>query len=174
MITLACSDSVDALLRRVVRLVEGLGLEVFSVIDHNGEAAEVGLTMPDTKLVIFGSPRGGTPLMLAHPLIALDLPLKVLLWENTDRCVFVTYNAPDYFATRYELSEHETVALRVVETVARTSRPVDHDRWSAGGSTTTRLRDSNRVPPPYVPHAPVRHRPKEFSWLRPPPMLTPL
>ena len=90
------------------------------MIDHSGEAAEVGLTMPDTKLVIFGSPRGGTPLMLAHPLIALDLPLKLLLWENTVRCVFVSYNAPGYLATRYELSEHEAVALRVVETVART------------------------------------------------------
>jgi uncharacterized protein (DUF302 family) len=118
-ITLACSGGVDQLLHRVVALVEGIGLEVFSVIDHSGEATEVGLTMPDTKLVIFGNPRGGTPLMLAHPLIALDLPLKVLLWEDRSGHVFVSHNAPDYFATRYALSENETEALRAVETVAR-------------------------------------------------------
>ena len=118
-VTLRCSGDVDQLFRAMVALVMGLGLEVFAVIDHSGEAAEVGLTMPDTKLVIFGNPRGGTPLMLAHPLLALDLPLKLLLWESNNGHVFVSYTAPSYLATTYKLSEQEADALRVVETVAQ-------------------------------------------------------
>ena len=119
-ITLESSFSVDKLLRRVVAHVQSLGLEIFTVIDHSGEADEVGLTMPDTKLVLFGNPRGGTPLMLAHPLVALDLPLKLLIWTSADDRVFLSYNAPTYLANRFELSKEETNVVGVVEAIART------------------------------------------------------
>ena len=139
-VTLACAVGVDQALRRAVAELEARGLEVFAVVDHSGEAAEVGLTMPDTKLMIFGSPRAGTPLMLEHPLLALDLPLKLLIWEADDARVFVSYNDPGYLANRYQLSEPETAALRGVEVIARGSRPI-HDRPDPSrGSTAGRCR----------------------------------
>jgi uncharacterized protein (DUF302 family) len=118
-VTLASSVDVDQLLRRVVVQIEKLGLELFAVIDHSGDAEDAGLAMPDTKLVIFGNPKVGTPLILAHPLIALDLPLKLLLWETSDEEVFVGYNAPSYLAERHGLSAPEADSIRVVEAIAR-------------------------------------------------------
>jgi len=117
-VTLTCAVSVDRVLRRAVRELEARGLEVFSVVDHSGEAADVGLTMPDTKLVIFGSPRAGTPLMLERPLLALDLPLKLLIWEADDAHVFLSYNDSSYLASRYQLSEQATAVLHGVEAIA--------------------------------------------------------
>jgi uncharacterized protein (DUF302 family) len=118
-VTLESPGGVDELLRRVVERVESLGLDIFTVIDHSGEADEVGLTMPDTKVVMFGNPRAGTPLMRAHPLIALDLPLKLLIWAGDDGRAFVSYNAPAYLSERFNLSSREAEALRVVENIAR-------------------------------------------------------
>lgn len=118
-VTLESRAGVDELLRRVVARVQSLGLDIFTVIDHSGEADEVGLTMPDTKVIMFGNPRGGTPLMLAHPLIALDLPLKLLIWAGDDGRAFVSYNAPGYLSERFDLSSREAEALRVVEDIAR-------------------------------------------------------
>ena len=97
-VTLPSPVDVDQLLRRVVVKIEKLGLELFAVIDHSGEAAEVGLSMPDTKLVLFGNPEAGTPIMVAQPLVALDLPLKLLLWESADHATFISYNAPSFLA----------------------------------------------------------------------------
>jgi uncharacterized protein (DUF302 family) len=118
-VTRACPVGVDQLLRRIVLQVEALGLQILAVIDHSGEAFDVGLNMPDTKLVLFGNPQAGTPLMRAHPLLALDLPLKLLIWESDDHDVFVTYNDPGYIADRYGLSPAETNALRVVEAITQ-------------------------------------------------------
>jgi uncharacterized protein (DUF302 family) len=119
-VTLKCSVGVDQLLRRVVVQLDNHGLELFAVVDHSGEAGEVDLAIPETKLVIFfGNPRAGTPLLRTHPLIALDLPLKLLVWETDDHDVFVSYNAPSYLADRYGLSEQETQPLRVVDTIAQ-------------------------------------------------------
>ncbi len=113
------SDPVVEVLARVVEQLEARGLEVFAVIDHSGEAAAVGLSMPETKLVIFGNPKGGTPIMVAHPLVALDLPLKLLIWETDDHRTFVSYNAPSYLGERYGLSDTEGKALGVVEAIAQ-------------------------------------------------------
>jgi len=77
------------------------GLQVFAVIDHAGEAAKVGLTMRPTKVLIFGSPKAGTPLMAAAPSLAIDLPLKVLVAEDVDGTVSVTYNDPEYLRERH-------------------------------------------------------------------------
>jgi uncharacterized protein (DUF302 family) len=94
--------SVSETLERLEEAVRRKGLGIFAVVDHSGEAKRVGLRMPDTKLLIFGSPKAGTPLMVASPLLALDLPLKVLVWEDGDR-VRVSYNATSYLAQRYDL-----------------------------------------------------------------------
>jgi len=77
------------------------GLQMFAVIDHAGEAAKVGLTMRPTKVLIFGSPKSGTPLMVAAPSLAIDLPLKALVAEDADGKVSVTYNDPEYFQERH-------------------------------------------------------------------------
>jgi len=77
------------------------GMRIFAVIDHSGEAEKVGLKMPPTKVLIFGSPKGGTPLMLAAPSLAIDLPLKALVAEDANGKVTVTYNDPEYLRERH-------------------------------------------------------------------------
>jgi uncharacterized protein (DUF302 family) len=99
----ASSGSVADNVARLVELVEGHGMKVFVVIDHSGEAAESGLDLRETKVVIFGSPVAGTPVMQAAPLSALDLPLKVLIWDDGGRTT-VSYLDPDALARRHHLS----------------------------------------------------------------------
>jgi uncharacterized protein (DUF302 family) len=89
---------------RLVDLVAAKGLTLFAVIDHSGEAAARGLDLRDTKVVIFGSPEAGTPVMAAAPLAALDLPLKVLVWADGSRSK-VSYTTPGALAARYGLDE---------------------------------------------------------------------
>ena len=103
-VTKASPRSVDDTLRRVLDLVEQKGLTLFAVIDHSGEAHKVGLEMPATKLVVCGSPQAGTPVMLAAPLAALDLPLKLLIWEDSAGAVSVSYDSPADVAARHHLS----------------------------------------------------------------------
>jgi uncharacterized protein (DUF302 family) len=93
------ADNVD----RLVELVEARGMKVFVVIDHSGEAAKSGLDLRATKVVIFGSPIAGTPVMQAAPLAALDLPLKILVWDD-DGQTTVSYLDPDALARRHHLS----------------------------------------------------------------------
>jgi len=93
--------SVDETVHRLESALSGKGLQIFTVIDHSGEAAKVGLKMPATKVVIFGSPKGGTPLMVAAPSLAIDLPLKALVAEDADGKVTVTYNDPQYLQQRH-------------------------------------------------------------------------
>lgn len=88
---------------RLQALVSGRGMKVFAVIDHSGEAKAAGLELKDTKVVIFGNPRAGTPVMAAAPLAALDLPMKVLVWED-DGLTKISYTAPSALAARYGLS----------------------------------------------------------------------
>jgi uncharacterized protein (DUF302 family) len=71
------------------------------MVDHSGEAEKVGMKMPPTKLLIFGNPKGGTPLMLAAPSTAIDLPLKILVWEDGQGKVWLSYNSPEYLQTRH-------------------------------------------------------------------------
>ena len=91
-------------LSRLLAVAAARGLKVFGVIDHSGEAKAVGLELRDTKVVIFGSPQAGTPVMLAAPTAALDLPLKVLVWDDEGQTK-VSYTAPGTLAARYGLSE---------------------------------------------------------------------
>ena len=84
MVTKASHRSVEETLDRLENTIRAKGLTIFAIIDHSGEAEKVGLKMQEAKLIIFGSPKAGTPLMIASPLLALDLPLKVLVWMDTD------------------------------------------------------------------------------------------
>jgi uncharacterized protein (DUF302 family) len=102
-ISKVASGSVDQNIDRLVELVETRGMKVFVVIDHSGEAAKIGLDLRATKVVIFGSPIAGTPVMQAVPLSALDLPLKVLVWDDDGRTT-VSYLDPDALARRHHLS----------------------------------------------------------------------
>ena len=97
--------SVSETLRRLRETVREKGLEEFAFIDHSGAAERVGLEMQEAKLLIFGSPRAGTPLMVASPLLALDLPLKILVWCNRDGDVVVSYNATSYLARRHDIPQ---------------------------------------------------------------------
>jgi uncharacterized protein (DUF302 family) len=101
-VTTVSPSSVSSTVDRLVTLIANRGLTLFAVIDHSGGARDVGLQMPDTKLLIFGSPEGGTRVMLAAPMAALDLPLKVLVSEADERCL-VTYVPSRVLAERYDL-----------------------------------------------------------------------
>jgi uncharacterized protein (DUF302 family) len=110
--------SVDDTLGKLQNILEAKGIAVFALIDHSGEAAKVGMKMRPTKLLIFGNPKGGTPLMLAAPSIAIDLPLKILIWQDDQERVWVSYNTPEYLAERHGLSPHLAQNIGFVETLA--------------------------------------------------------
>ncbi len=103
-VTKTASGSVDETVASLKALVESKGMTLFAIVDHSGEARRHGLELRDTKLVIFGSPTGGTPVMDAVPLSALDLPLKVLIWNDSGR-TRISYTDPPYLAARYHLSD---------------------------------------------------------------------
>jgi uncharacterized protein (DUF302 family) len=97
--------SVEETVRRLEAAFTAKGLQVFALVDHSVEAEKVGLKMRPTKVVIFGSPKAGTPLMVAAPSLAIDLPLKALVAEDTDGKVSVTYNNPEYLKERHGVPE---------------------------------------------------------------------
>jgi uncharacterized protein (DUF302 family) len=99
-------------------LLAGKGIRLFAVVDHSGEAAKAGFAMKPTQLLIFGSPQAGTPLMLAAPGIALDLPLKILVWEDAQGKVWLSWNAPEYLRARHSLPENLTPVLAAAEALA--------------------------------------------------------
>ena len=101
LVQVASRYSVDETMRRLEAAFAEKGLRVFAVIDHSGEAEKVGLKMRPTKVLIFGSPKGGTPLMVAAPSLAIDLPMKALVAEDAEGKVSVTYNDPEYLKERH-------------------------------------------------------------------------
>jgi uncharacterized protein (DUF302 family) len=107
-ITKSASGSVDELVARLTDMIENRDLVLFAVVDHSGEAKGCGLELRNTKVVIFGSPKAGTPVMVASPLSALDLPLKVLIWDDRGQTK-ISYTDPDTLATRHHLS-HQLAA----------------------------------------------------------------
>jgi uncharacterized protein (DUF302 family) len=92
-------------LNRLKSVLAERGVQVFAVVDHSGEAEKVGMKMRPTKLVIFGNPKAGTPVMLAAPTLAIDLPLKALVWEDKNGKVWVSYNSPEYLQQRHGVPE---------------------------------------------------------------------
>jgi uncharacterized protein (DUF302 family) len=101
----ASPHSVPETLNRLESVLQSHGLTVFARVNHSGEAQKVGLTMRPTQLLIFGSPKAGTPLMVARPGIGIDLPLKALAWEDADGKVWLSYNSPQYLKERHQLPE---------------------------------------------------------------------
>ena len=96
---------VDETVERVKNILQAKGITLFAMVDHSGEAEKVGMKMPPTKLLIFGNPKGGTPLMLAAPSTAIDLPLKILIWEDGQGKVWLSYNSPEYLQKRHGFPE---------------------------------------------------------------------
>jgi uncharacterized protein (DUF302 family) len=95
------SHSVDETVGKLRAILEAKGITLFALVDHSGEAEKAGFSMLPTKLLIFGSPKAGTPLMLAAPSIALDLPLKLLVWEDPEGKAWMSYNSAGYLADRH-------------------------------------------------------------------------
>ncbi len=116
--TLPCRHSVEEAVKRVTGLLEKKGIHLFALIDHSGEAAKAGLQMPNTKLMIFGDPKTGTPLMLRAPTLAIDLPLKLLIWEDPRESVWVSFNNPEYLGLRHDLPGELSAALGGVRSIA--------------------------------------------------------
>ena len=112
------SHSVDETVEKLKGILQAKGVMLFALVDHSGEAAKAGLKMPPTKLLIFGSPRAGTPLMLASPSVAIDLPLKILVSEDTSGKVWVSYNSPAYLGERHGLPQELLQNIAVVEALA--------------------------------------------------------
>ena len=112
------NHSVEQTVDRLKNILQSKGVTLFALVDHSGEAEKVGMKMPPTKLLIFGSPKAGTPLMLAAPSVAIDLPLKILVWEDGQRKVWISYNSPEYFRERHGLPQELLQNVAVVETLA--------------------------------------------------------
>ena len=117
-VNVASNHSVDETVARLKNILQTKGITLFALIDHSGEAEKVGMKMRPTKLLIFGSPKAGTPLMLAVPSIAIDLPLKILVWEDAKGKVWLSYNSSEYLAERYDLPQDLVQNIAVVRMLA--------------------------------------------------------
>jgi uncharacterized protein (DUF302 family) len=117
-VKIASHHSVDQTVDKLKTILQSKGVMLFALVDHSGEAEKVGLKMPPTKLLIFGNPRGGTPLMLAAPSVAIDLPLKILVAEDSQEKVWISYNSPGYLKERHDLPENLLPNIDVVKTLA--------------------------------------------------------
>jgi uncharacterized protein (DUF302 family) len=109
--------SVSETLQRLEALVAAKGLAIFARIDHSGEAEKVGLKMQPAVLLIFGSPKAGTPLMIASPTLALDLPLKALVWQDAEAGVRLSYNSPEYLKQRHSIPDDLVQNIAGVRTI---------------------------------------------------------
>ena len=112
------NHSVEETLEKLKGILQAKGVNVFAVVDHSGEAEKAGLKMPDTKLVIFGSPKAGTPLMQAAPSTAIDLPLKILIAEDSAGKVWVSYNSPAWLQARHGFPPELVQNVAVVDALA--------------------------------------------------------
>jgi uncharacterized protein (DUF302 family) len=116
-ITKNSSTSVAETVDQLTRLIQDRGFTLFRVIDHSGTAERVGVQMPESRLVMFGKPTVGASVMLAAPSAALDLPLKVLVWEDRNGAVSVSYNSPDFLAGRHHLTGAMRAPFDAVESI---------------------------------------------------------
>ena len=121
MIDLASNHSVEKTVENLKNVLKAKGITLFALIDHSGEAEKAGMKIPATKLLIFGSPKAGTPLMVAAPRSAIDLPLKILVWEDTNGKTWVSYNSPAYLQERHGLPQELIQNISVVETLVKNS-----------------------------------------------------
>jgi len=117
-VTIPSHQSVEQTVRSLEGILQAKGVKLFALVDHSGEAEKAGMHMRPTKLLIFGNPRAGTPLMIAAPSIAIDLPMKVLIWEDGNGKAWVSYNSPDYLQARHALPRDLAANIAVVEALA--------------------------------------------------------
>lgn len=117
-VTMPSHQSVDQTVQKLEGILKAKGVKLFALIDHSGEAEKAGMQMRPTKLLVFGNPKAGTPLMIASPSIAIDLPLKILVWEDADNKVWVSYNSPAYLQARHGLPPDLVQNIAVVEALA--------------------------------------------------------
>jgi uncharacterized protein (DUF302 family) len=118
LVDLPSKHSVDETVEKLKGILQSKGVTLFAMIDHSGEAAKAGLKMRPTKLLIFGNPKAGTPVMLAAPSSAIDLPLKILIWEDAQGKVWVAYNSPAYLQERHDFPPELVQNIAVVEALA--------------------------------------------------------
>jgi uncharacterized protein (DUF302 family) len=121
LIDIPSSHSVDETVIKLEGILQAKGITLFALVDHSGEAAKAGMKMRPTKLLIFGNPKAGTPVMLAAPSSAIDLPLKILVWEDDQGKVWITYNSPTYLQTRHNLPADLLQQIAVIEPLAKTA-----------------------------------------------------
>ncbi|HEV2440494.1 MAG TPA: DUF302 domain-containing protein [bacterium] len=105
MVHLRGHHTVPETLERLESALRAHGLNIFGRVDHSGEAAKVSLTMRPAQVLVFGSPKAGTPLMVAAPTLAIDFPLKALAWEDAGGAVWLSYNSPEYLARRHNVAD---------------------------------------------------------------------
>jgi uncharacterized protein (DUF302 family) len=120
-VTIPSHQSVDQTVKTLEGILQAKGVKLFALVDHSGEAEKAGMHMRPTKLLIFGNPKAGTPLMIASPSIAIDLPLKILVWEDADSKVRVSYNSAVYLQARHGLPPELSQNIAVVEGLANTA-----------------------------------------------------
>jgi uncharacterized protein (DUF302 family) len=119
LITLKSAHSVEETVARIRAVLQAKQIREFALIDHSGEAEKAGLLMPKTQVVIFGNPKGGTPLMLAAPSVAIDLPLKLLVREDAEGQVWISYWSAEALLERHGLADSFAGNIAVIEAIAR-------------------------------------------------------
>ncbi|HEY2121385.1 MAG TPA: DUF302 domain-containing protein [Candidatus Acidoferrum sp.] len=115
LVHLSSRYSVDQTTERLESTLQAKSIQVFCHIDHSGEAEKIGMKMHPTQLLIFGNPKGGTPLMLASPTLAVDLPWKALIWQDAGNKVWITYNSPEYLRQRHNIPPELLKNIAVIE-----------------------------------------------------------
>jgi uncharacterized protein (DUF302 family)/uncharacterized membrane protein YidH (DUF202 family) len=120
-VTIPTHQSVDQAVGKLQELLQAKGVKLFALVDHSGEAERAGLQMRPTKLLIFGNPKAGTPIMIAAPSSAIDLPLKILVWEDDGGKVWISYNSAAYLQARHGFPRELVQNLAVVEKLAESA-----------------------------------------------------
>jgi uncharacterized protein (DUF302 family) len=118
LVSIAAAHTVDETVEKLKGILAAKSVTLFAVVDHSGEAAKAGLQMPNTKLLIFGSPKAGTPVMLAAPSIAIDLPLKILVAEDAAGKVWISYNSAEYLQGRHRVPPELMKNLALIDGLA--------------------------------------------------------
>jgi len=117
-ISIPSNHSVDQTVDKLQDQLQAKGVKLFALVDHSGEAEKAGLRMRPTKLLIFGNPKAGTPVMMASPTIAIDLPLKILVWKDGGGQIWISYNGPAYLQARHDVPPDLVHNIAVVEALA--------------------------------------------------------
>jgi uncharacterized protein (DUF302 family) len=121
LVEIPSSHSVAETVEKLKGILQANGVTLFAFVDHSGEAEKAGLKMRPTKLLIFGNPKAGTPVMLAAPSSAIDLPLKILIWEDAQGKVWITHNSTAFLQERHNVPSNLLPNIAVIETLAKTA-----------------------------------------------------